>query len=135
MFQARGNRRGHRAARPAPGIVAGQQLAIAARIELQAITGAVGELARLPVMIVGDGLLHGSPAGQLDRAARDRGDIFRLVVELGTPNIMRGMMSTGDRADRNVISVPVQISDAISTPLLPGPMTSTRLPANGSGTR
>ena len=57
------------------------------------------------------------------------------VREFGTPNIMRGMISTGERAHSTVRAVVVQMSAATSTPLLPGPITSTRLPANASGTR
>ncbi len=61
--------------------------------------------------------------------------ILIKVSEFGTPNIIRGIISTGERAHSAVCSVTVQRSAAMSTPLLPGPITSTRLPANGSGTR
>ena len=55
--------------------------------------------------------------------------------EVGTPNSMRGITSTGERATMVVDVATVQMSAAMSTALLPMPTTSTRLPRNGSGTR
>ena len=55
--------------------------------------------------------------------------------EVGTPNSMRGITSTGERAEMTVLSVTTQMSDAMSTALLPMPTTSTRLSRKGSGTR
>ena len=55
--------------------------------------------------------------------------------EVGTPNIMRGITSTGERAEMCVDFVTTQMSEAMSTALLPMPTTSTRLSRNGSGTR
>ena len=54
---------------------------------------------------------------------------------VGTPNIMRGITSTGERAEITVAWVTTQMSAAMSTALLPMPTTSTFLPRNGSGTR
>ena len=55
--------------------------------------------------------------------------------EVGTPNSMRGIIKTGERAERVVDFVTTQMSAAMSTALLPMPTTSTRLPRNASGMR
>ena len=64
-----------------------------------------------------------------------RFSILPSTREVGTPNSIRGITSTGDRADSVVDFVTTQMSDAISTALLPMPTTSTRLSRKGSGTR
>ena len=56
------------------------------------------------------------------------------LVDIGTPNNMRGITNTGERAEIVVDLVTTQMSDAMSTALLPIPTTNTRLSRNGSGT-